>query len=197
MFGKIYTCFLELQSTTFNLSKRCEKSISQINPEQSLLMFGSGDSIFFASRRSNSIYRFDTASRTFKRGMISLDLTLAAMCGNEDYIYIIDNFRRNEIIIYNSDFYPKGKILTGLKEQGEGVIDICVTTLPTSETSQHTIALCLSNPASVRVVNQERIVWQLDSQRCSVQFNPSSITSSATGQIYIADQLKCQVRGNI
>ena len=153
-------------------------------------MFMTEDSIVFAKKGGSDIYQFKMSAQKFKLIFRRGDLTLAAMCGNEDYVYIIDKKTRKQIQVLDSEQNPECKIRTGLDHAHEYDIDICLTTATTSSTN-HSVVLCTTCPASVRLLSEHAIIWQLDCHnflQLDHQFSPYSVSASADGEVFFADQ---------
>ena len=171
------TQFLHVKDADYKVVQKKKKNIQ--NSDNSSFMFLSNGDIIFALKRSNTIYRFCTKSNKFKEWLSRSDLSVAAMCGNEDHVYIIHDDHHEHIAVLDSDI----RIKTGLHQDSDGEIDMCVTTW--NETTLNTIALCTTCPASVRLVSHESgVVWKL---KDPMLVRPCSVTSSAAGIIYFAD----------
>ena len=181
--GSISPVFFNITIPNYRLmTKKKKKLLGSCCPE---FVFFSGDFIFFGEKWGNRIYQFNTASNKFKQVASFRFLRIDALCGNETYIYILNE---EYIWIFYSNFDFNCKILSGLDQTKYCDIDMCLTTVSQDDTRQHTIAICTAHPASVRVVNEDGIIWLLDYHQCPRHFSPCSITSSTDGQIYIADR---------
>ena len=182
--GSISPVFLKINSPNYQLmAKKKKRLLGHCCPD---FVFLSGDSIFFGEKWGNAIYRFHTVSHKFQLVTEFLILNLIALCGNEAFIYILDESYCDYIRVYNSNFDMNCKIPTGLGQVKYYDIDMCLTSQ--YDSMQHTIAICTAQPASVRVVSEGGIIWLLHYHQCPGHFSPCSITSSADGQIYIADR---------
>ena len=188
--GAFHAVFLNLKTPEYKLISKKKKKLSGV--ERPSFMFLSGDFIIFTAKRGNAIYQFNTISCKFKQVADSRVLggtyitSIAAMCGNEAFSYIIDEISHGYISVLDSNFKLNTVIPTGLNQLDDCELDMCVTSW--GDTTQHTIAVCATRPASVRIVNQDGVMWQVDHKDCSGHFSPCSITSSADGQIYFADR---------
>ena len=181
-----FTVFLNLEGPEYKLVTKKRKKIEGVNCPT--FMFLSGDFIFFAERGGKAIYQFNTVSHKFKRMTVFSDFAMAAMCGNEAYIYIIDENTQDHVSVLDSNFQPYGKVPTGLTQTRDCDIDMCLTTVTWDVTMLHPMAICTTRPASVCIVSQDGLIWTLDYRHCPEHFSPCSITSSSGGQIYIADR---------
>ena len=187
---KFNTVFLNFKNPEYKLISKKKKKLSGV--ESPPFMFLSGDFIIFAGKRGNAIYQLNTISSKFKQVADSRVLgdayitSIAAMCGNEAFNYIIDEISHGHISVLDSNFKLDTVIPTGLNQLDDCELDMCVTSW--GDATQHTIAICATRPASVRIVNQDGVMWQIDHKDCSGHFSPCSITSSADGLIYIADR---------
>ena len=169
------------------------------------IMFPHEDSILFAKRGGNEIFGFNTQTHKYKRMASFADLALAAMCGAGEEVYFLDSKSPEHIRILDSSLRFSGMIPTGLGKVKECSMDMCLVagsfSFPSSAGSKdHTIILSVSVPhASVRAVNHYHgVLWQLDCRsrpdRLDLTFNPCSVSSTSSGDIYVADRGTDRVR---
>ena len=182
--GSISTVFLNINCPNYKvIAKKKKKLLGSCCPD---FMFFSGDFIFFGEKMGKTIYQFNTVSHKFNQVAVFPILSIVALCGNEAHIYILDKNGTHHIRVYDLNFDPVCKIATGLVQAGNNDVDMCLTSW--DDTMQHTVAICSIHPPSVCVVNEDGIIWLLHYGQCPENFSPCSITSSADGQIYIADR---------
>ena len=190
--GTFSTVFLNLKGPEYKLMAKKKKKTDGVDCPT--VMFLSGDFIFFAEKGGKAIYQFNTVSHKFKRMTVFSDFAMAAMCGNEEFVYIIDENTHDHVTVLDSNFKPYSKVPTGLTQTRDCDIDMCLTSVTWDVTMKHPIAICTTRPASVRIVSQDGLIWNLDYRHCPEHFSPCSVTSSADGQIYIADRGTNKVR---
>ena len=186
--GTMYAVFLNVDRTTFEVQLKKKKKLRTAGCPT--IMFMTEESIVFAKKNGSEIYQFKMSAQKFKQIFRRADLTIAAMCGNEDYVYIIDKKTRKYIQVLDSEQNPECKIRTGLDHAHEYDIDICLTTATTAATN-HSVVLCTTCPPSVRLLSEHSIIWQLDCHtflQLDHQFSPCSVTASAVGEVFFADQ---------
>ena len=180
------------------------------NSELPTIMFSHKDSILFAKRGGNEIFDFNTQTHRFKRLASFADLAVAAMCGAEE-VYYLDSKNPEHIQILDSSRVG-GIIPTGLGKVKAFPMDMCLvresSTLPSSTdihsgNEDHTIILSVSAPhASVRAVNHTHgVLWQIDCRsrpdQLNLEFNPCSVSSTTSGNIFVADQGTDRVKSSL
>ena len=163
-------------------------------------MFTSGGSILYAKKKGGEVFSFHTQSHTFKRKHNSDGLSIAAMCGNDHHVFILNQNEPKFISVLDANLQLEGKIATYLIEyEVNGCsFDMCLiksklSDLQNKTTMDHTVVISSSSPNSfVRAVNQIKgKLWQLDCRSnpgLSLTFNPCGVSSDGDGNIFIADQ---------
>ena len=190
--------FLNVKIPDFSFLIKKKKGDS--NATSATLMFPSGNYILYAKKNGSEVFSFHTQSHTFKRKHNSDGLSIAAMCGNDHHVFILNEKKQNFITVLDASLQPEGKIATHLIEmEVKGCsFDICLINSKLSDvqnkiTMDHTIVISSSTPhGSVRAVNQTQgKLWQLDCRSphgLSLTFNPCSVSPDDDGNIVIADQ---------
>ena len=205
IFGIDDTVLLNVDIPGYNV--RLKQKKRDPKAELPTIMFPHEDSILFAKRGGNEIFGFNTQTHKFKRIASFADLALAAMCGDGDEVYLLDNKSPEHIRILDSSLRFCGMIPTGLGKVKAYTMDMCLirkrSSLPSSadfhaSNENHAIILSVSVPhALVRAVNQSHgILWQLDcrSRPLALLFDPYSVSSTTSGDIFVADRRTDRVR---
>ena len=199
-----YLALFEVQIPEYNfLLKHRIKDSSVEKP----IMCASGDRFLFAKKGGLEVYSYDTQTQqtsALKPGNVAV----IAMCGNLDYVFILDNSRQRKINIFDSEFNPHGNISTGLDDANGSDFDMCIlkdtfntaqiNVFPHDRDAHCVVILSTSIPqASVKAIRPiEGILWQLDSRsrpELGLHFDPCSVSASKTGDIFIADRGSEQV----
>ena len=196
--------FLNVKVPEFHVLTK-QKKIDK-NAESPTIMFPFGDYILYAKKMGSEVFTFHTQSHTFKRRYSSDNLSIAAICGTNYRVFILNQNEPTFIAVLDANFQSEGKIATHLNntEINECSFDICLieshlSNMQARMTMDHTIVISSSSPnGSIRAVNQSQgLLWQLDStsdKQLDTNFNPCSVSSSEDGVIFIADQReKCRM----
>ena len=186
--GTTYAVFINVDRTTHEVQMKKKKKIP--GADHPTVMFTTEDNIVFAKKVGSEIHQFKISSHKFKKIFRRPDLSIAAMCGNEEFLYVVDKKVRKHIQVLDSYQNPECKIRTGLDETHQYDIDICLTA-PITAAANHSVVLCTTCPASVRLLSEHEILWQLDChtfQQLDHQFSPCSVTASAAGEVFFANQ---------
>ena len=77
--------------------------------DQPMIMFATGNRIFFAKRDGNEIHSLNTKTHEFHNEFYSHNITISAICEDEDLMYILDKKQADYIVILDSRF----KIIIG------------------------------------------------------------------------------------
>ena len=194
IFGK-HNVFLQVKLPDFLVLAQQKKADS--NAEAPTMMFSFGDNILYAKKTGSEIFSYNTLTRTFRRRQSSDSLSIAAMCGSDHNVFILDEKEPNFITVLDTSLQPEGKIATHLieNEVKDCSFDICLIKSKFTDkfTMDHMIVICSSSPhGSERAVNQTQgKLWQLDcwsNPGLSLTFNPCSVSSDDDTNIFIADQ---------
>ena len=203
----------QINVPAFNLL--LEKTIEDSKASSQIIMVSFRKQILFAEKGGSEIYGINTETRLTETVFKDVSFQIDAICCNEDHLYIFQKKRPDVIQILDSNFQSVGDIPTGFKENiPKCKVDLCTTTMTMSTSTQersssefkkkyqHTCIISISKPVSsdrtpwykfvpsVRTVNKEGVIWQVDSKKCpelDESFNPCSVTTSATGYVFIAD----------
>ena len=188
-------------------------------PYSHTIMVSFAKGILFAKKGGRELYSFNTQTETYESVFSHVDFQIDAMCSNDDYLYIFQRKHPDVIKIMDSKFQSIGHIPTGIDENlTDCEVHICTITTSTQMRSlseykmkhQHTCIISISNSyyfvmsshpspyyPSVRAVNEAGVIWQLDSENCpelGSRFNPCSVSTSAVGDVFIADNGSDRVR---
>ena len=190
--------FLNVQVPDFSVLTKKKKEDS--DAEVPTIMFASGDYIMYAKKKGSEVFSFHTQNHTFRKRYSRDSLSIAAMCGSDHNVFILNEKEPKFITVLHASLQPEGKIATHLIEMEvkDCSFDICLiksklSNLQNIITMDHTIIICSSSPhGSIRAVNQTQgKIWQLDCRSnpgLSLTFNPCSVSSDDNGSISIADQ---------
>ena len=170
--------------------------------EEQTIMFPFGDYILYAKKKGSEVFSFHTQSHTFLRKHNSVALSIAAMCGSDHHVFILNEKDLKYITVLDSNLKHEGKIATYLIEtevKGSS-FDICpikskLSDLQDKGTIYHTIVISSSSPYGLVIaVNQTQgKLWQFDctsNPELGMTFNPCSVSSDDDGNIFIADQAR-------
>ena len=204
-FGSINTVLINVELPGCNVLHREKKK----DPKAAIptIMFSHGNVIVFAKKSGKEIFSFNTRLHKFERIASFADLAVDAMCGTDQDVYYLDSKSPEHIRILNS-FHPTHSIIpTGLRKVNTCSMDMCLiknsSSFPSSAdfyagSKDHTIILSVSAPhASVRAVNHiHGVLWQLDcrSRPLALLFDPYSVSSTTSGDIFVADRRTDRVR---
>ena len=97
---------LKYQIFSFLIKKKKGDS----NATSATLMFPSGNYILYAKKNGSEVFSFHTQSHTFKRKHNSDGLSIAAMCGNDHHVFILNEKKPNFITVLDASLQPEGKI---------------------------------------------------------------------------------------
>ena len=190
-----------------------EKTRKDIKTGLQIMVVSSGKRILFAEKSGSKIYRLNTQTHAFETMFHDVSIQIDAMCCNDDHMYIFQKKSPDVIQILDSKFQSVGKIPTGFKENiSKCEVDLCTTTMKMSASIQepsssefktkyqHMCIISTSNQyksrkmlgarPSVRAVNESGVIWKVGSKNCpefDENFNPCSVSSSTTGDVFIAD----------
>ena len=188
-----------------------KKTINDLDAFSPTIMVYFANRILFAKKGDSKIYGFNIETQAFETMFHDENFEIDAMCCNDDHLYIFQKKRPDVIQILDSKFQSVGFIPTGFKGKiSKCEVDLCSHTMAmnisTQEPSssgfkakhQHMCIISMSNPISitaiwhpfVRAVNEAGVIWQVDSEKCPElddRFNPCSVSTSATGDVFIAD----------
>ena len=147
--------------------------------------------ILFTTKGDSEIYGLDTKTQKFQKLFSEKKIQIDAMCVSDDDVYIFDKRCPELIQILDSRFKLVESIATGLENISTCDVDLSIVK-DERESKQHTCIISTSMPyPSVRAVNEEGGIWQIDSRRCpelDIRFNPCSVSASPTGDVFIADR---------
>ena len=188
-----------------------KKSINDLDAFSPTIMVYFTDRILFAKKGHSKISGFNIQTQAFETMFHDVNFKIDAMCCNDDHLYIFQKKRPDVIQILDAKFQSVGFIPTMFKRKiSKCEVDLCTHTMAmnisTQEPSssgfkakhQHMCIISMSNPTAraeiwhpfVRAVNEDGVIWQLDSRSCPKlddRFNPCSVSTSATGDVFIAD----------
>ena len=190
-----------------------EKTIKGLDAFSPTIMVSFANRILFANKGHSKIYGFNTQTQAFETMFHDVNFEIDAMCCNDDHLYIFQKERPDVIQILDSKFQLVGKIPTWLQENFSGCkVDLCTTTMKIrasmlehsssefEKKHQHMCIIGISNRhptvksatqhSFVRAVNEAGVIWQVDSEKrreLDKRFNPSGVSISTTGDIFIAD----------
>ena len=185
VFGAVNIVVLELDYDNRKVVSTFQKKFP--GAHLPLILFKRRDYLYFAKRGDNTLYRLNTRLQTLDDAYMDGINSTAAMCGNENYLYILDKSRRKHIQVFNKNFNKEFEIETGLTQVDECDTDMCLQNLDV----EHAILVSTTCPASVRCLSHQGMIWQLDCRSCpqlDLEFTPVSVTSSRTMGIFIADR---------
>ena len=185
------TVLLNVDLPEYNVLAKEKKTDS--NADLPTIMVPHGDNIIFTMKGGNEIFSLNTKTKTFRVIYTRPKLKVAAMCGGDYNLFLLDRKELGHIKILDSSFEAIAKITTGLWDYKGCDIDMC---LVKESSSSHTIVISTSFPkSSVRAVNQQSAIWMIDCNRepLDALFNPCSVSSSLTGSIFVADRGKDKV----
>ena len=182
-----------------------KKTIGFLDDDTPAIMASFGKQILVVKKGGNEIYSINTDTEFRETVFKDANFQIDAMCCNDEHLYIFQKKSPGVIQILDSKFQSTGCIPTGLKEN-VAQVDLCTATMTTSALTEeqsslgfktehkHMCIISISKPGtkhpSVRAVNETGVIWQVDSRSCPEldnSFNPYSISSSTTGDIFIAD----------
>ena len=170
------------------------------NTKTPIILFSVGDYIFFAKKNGNEVYSFHTHSHTCKQKLKSDRFSIAAMCDDDNHVFILNHNDPKFITVLDANLQPEGKIsthITDTEEVKHCSFDMCLVKSNLSDFEQsitilHTVVISSSAPNGyVRAVNYRHgVLWQLDntSSKFGLYFDPCSVSCSESGDIYFADQ---------
>ena len=167
------------------------------NADLPTIMVPHGDNIIFTIKGGNEIFSFNTKTKTFRLIYTSPKLKVAAMCGGDYNLFLLDHKEPGYIKILDSSYEGIGKITTGLWDYKGCDMDMCLVKEGRMEGEEsQTIVVSTSFPkSSVRAINQQGAIWMIDCNRepLDAMFNPCSVSSSLTGSIFVADRGKDKI----
>ena len=180
--------------------------------------------ILLAKKGGRELYGLNIQSKIFETILSDVDFQFDAMCCNDDYVYIFQKKHPDFIKILDLNFQSVGHIPTGFEGNiSDCEVNIYTITASTQKRSssdykmkhQHVCIISISNPyfarssdpsevryrspyyPSVTAVDEEGLIWQVDSKRCpelGSRFNPCSVSTSEAGDVFIADNVTDRVR---
>ena len=153
--------------------------------DQPIVMFTAADTILFAKRDGNEIHSFNTKTSEFRRVFRRSDLTISAMCGSKNFVYIFDKNQSDHIQVLDYSFHASGRTATGL-----GPIHDCQVDMSSID---DTIVISTSFPlGSVRLLKRNRgVIWHMDiwsNPELPTRFNPCSVSITPDSEIFFADR---------
>ena len=196
-FGQKNIVFLNVQGDDYDVLSKNE--FKYHGADQPLVMFTTREIICFAKRDGNEIHSFNTRTQEFHRVFQNSYYTISALCGIENYVYILDKYQPNHIEILDSTYHALGRIDTGLGTILDRNVYMCsVVAYPYINLPKENIVLCTSFPlGTVRLLQQHHgVVWQINIQNyleLPPRFNPCSVSVTPSGRILFADRYSDQV----
>ena len=152
--------------------------------------------ILFTHKGGNEIFSFHIQTHKFRKVVAHRNLKIDCICGSDDHVYIFDKKHPNIIQIFDSALRPVGSTATGLENVLQCDVDMCYVEDQWAANT-HTWIISTSAPyPSVRAVNETGVIWQVDSGRCpefDIRFDPCGVSSSAQGDVFVADRGNDQV----
>ena len=156
-----------------------------------------GENIFYAEKGRNEIFALTTHSHTLNLKYVSDDAPIQAMCCSKDRLFLktLDFIR-----VLDSRFNPMNPIPFENDDTHSYDVDMCFVQNHDLDldlhhqgapaAAGHVIVYSKSAPNSyVRAVNNlGDVVWQVDHSRVDSRFDACSVTSSAAGDVLIADR---------
>ena len=198
--GRMGTVLLNVQGPEYNICLK-EKH-NDPKADQATIMFAVGNTILFAKKGGSEIFNFHIQTHKFNRIFKDSKLTINAMCGSQDNVYILDKKQSDHIQILDSKFRVSGRMATGLGDVQKCSVDMCLisdinmVSKDHSHITREAIVVSTTNPvASVRLLDKDHgVLWQLDcrnpagSKQLPLEFNPCSVSTYPNGCIFIADK---------
>ena len=173
-------------------TKRDEKA------EQATLMVPYREYILFAKKGGDQIFSFHLNSHKFRH--IHDELSVAALCCSNNFVYILSQKTPDFIKILDFQFQPWGNVPSFTKEEKKNYdFDICFISAEQqdlynqNDLSGHAVVLCKSGPTGfVRKVDRKNgQVWQVDNSShpwLTPKFEPCSVSASDAGDVFVADR---------
>ena len=152
--------------------------------------------IVLAQKGPNRTFSFHIETRILKEVFADKNLKIDCICSSDDHVYIFDKKHPDIIQIFDSALQSVGSTATGLENVLQCDVDMCYVE-DQRAVNTHTCIISISAPyPRVRAINETGVIWQVDSKRCpelDIRFDPCGISSSAQGEVFIADRGNNQV----
>ena len=190
--GKKYTVLLNLQSPKYNVVGVKQKTVDE-NAYIPSIMLLHKEQIFYARVGGKEILSFNTHSHSFNLSYSNHSLSIAAMCCDKNYLYVIDQKNKDRIKVLDYTFSHTMDIPTGMDETEPCLMDICVIPENGSVTGNKTFVISKTAPYGfIRAVDVTgQLLWQLDcctNPEFGQWFSPYSVSCSSTGGIFMLDR---------
>ena len=190
--GKKYAVLLNLQSPKYNVVGVKQKTVDE-NAYIPSIMLLHKEQIFYARVGGKEILSFNTHSHSFNLSYSNHNLSIAAMCCDKNYLYVIDQKHKDRIKILDYTFSHTMEVSTGIEETEPCLLDICVIPENGSATGSKTFVISKTAPYGfIRAVDVTgQLLWQLD---CSTNpdfgqwFSPYSVSCTVAGGIFMLDR---------
>ena len=198
------TVLVNVQASDFSEIDKHKRTDPQA--DLPLIMCPSQNCLLFAKRGDSEIYIFDTRSQKFKGLACGTNFAIVALCADDNYTYIFDKKLPDQIRVSDGTLKELRTIPIGFGYNKECGIDMCLISSIDEQSPVHseskrkhwgsnqTIIISVSFPyGSIRAFSLAKGKhWVLDCQShpdlLGPLFNPSSISASETGNIFIADR---------
>ena len=103
---------VNVEIPTYNVIIKEKKNMTKKPPA---LMSLKGSNILFANRGHKDIYSYEASGRIVRHRNIGHDLSVGAMCSNDNRIFVFDPEKPGEITVLDSNFNEEGHISTNLE----------------------------------------------------------------------------------
>ena len=181
--GQKYIVCLNVQGDDYGvLSKKKNKYHEADEP---MIMFAIREMIYFAKRSGYEIHSFNTKTQVFHSVFHSKHVAISAMCGSEDFLYILDKNQPSHVHILDYNFNDLDRIKTGLENIHDCNVGMCST--------DNVIVVSISFPlGSVRLLEQTLgVAWNVNIRNCPelpMRFDPCSVSAILGSCILFSDR---------
>ena len=163
--------------------------------DESTVMCSFGESILYARKGGSAVYSFQNQTKKFKRVYHKQSTSILAMCSSNRHLYILFAHQLSHIQVLDTSYSNVEVVSTGLQKIKEIHVDMWFAgdVRPGSDDRtlevNHPIVISVGHPGSVRLVNKTGVLWILERPgEHHPSFSPCSVSASAVGDIYMADQ---------
>ena len=189
---------LEVDLPEYNMLTKQKKTDPIADHQTVMVRFG--DHIIFTMKGGNEVFSCNSKTGTFRLIYNRKNLKVAALCSGDYHLFLLNEVAPGYIQILNSSYEGEGRIATGLWDVHDCSMDICLlkssSNLDQNSPSNHTIIIATSFPKGfVRAVNQQNILWEVNSRSrpLDASFSPCSISACQKGVIFAVDHGKDKV----
>ena len=193
-----YTVLLNVSGTDYQAIQKKKNKDSDADKRTVLLSFG--DCILYAKKGKREIFSLNHQEKKIQKVFDSHPLIIRAVCSSDTNLYILFSNQSEFVQVLDEKYCTVDRIATGLGNIGEADVNMCfvayhrlVTDSRTNE-RKHPLVICVSQPASIRLITKTGTIWTSDEPgKLDQYFFPCSVSASATGDIFVVDRKEDRV----